>query len=256
MPANNEYIQKILEENGLYRQAILDLAHLLSTENDDSEVISTADAIERIAEANVEELRSKAKKLLISMKGKSAEDKDIALNNFMEIYTKRFMAEKIIGLAQEAKAIVSRKGVITTSTSISNMIKYAREYERAYRLQSTSTPDDWIMEAIAAEEAAAAEAQEAQEAEAHALVRAEIALMEDAAKARAVVEKQIEDDADLAYAWLIHEQEQQAINNQRHIGAINSQRHGGKSRKQKYRKQKSRKQKSRKQKSRKQKYRK
>ena len=202
------------------------------------------------------------------MKGKSAEDKDIALNNFTKINTKRFMAEKIIGLAQEAKAIVSRKGVITTSTSISNMIAYAREYERAYRLQSTSTLDDWIMEAIAAEEAAAAEAQEA---EAYALVRAEIALMEDAAKARAVVEKQIEDDAakaravvekqieddaNLAYAWLIQEQEQQAINNQRHIGAINSQSQGGKSRKQKYRKQKSRKQKSRKQKSRKQKYRK
>ena len=64
MPANNKYIQKILEENGLYRQAILDLAHLLSTENDDSEVISTADAIERVAEANVEELRSKAKNYL------------------------------------------------------------------------------------------------------------------------------------------------------------------------------------------------
>ena len=31
MPANNKYIQKILEENGLYRQEILDLAHLLST---------------------------------------------------------------------------------------------------------------------------------------------------------------------------------------------------------------------------------
>ena len=188
------------------------------------------------------------------MKGKSAEDREIAFINLKEINDMRFMAEKIIGLAQEAKARVSKNGVITTSSSSSsNMIEYAREYERAYRLQSTSTPDDWIMEAIAAEEAAAAEAQEA---EAHALVRAEIALMEDAAKARAVVEKQIEDDADLAYAWLIHEQEQQAINNQRHIGAINSQRHGGKSRKQKYRKQKSRKQKSRKQKSRKQKSRK
>ena len=118
------------------------------------------------------------------MKGKSGEDKDIALNNFTKINTKRFMAEKIIGLAQEAKAIVSRKGVITTSTSISNMIKYAREYERDYRLQSTSTPDDWIMEAIAAEEAAAAAAAEAQEAEAHALVRQEIALREDEAAKR------------------------------------------------------------------------
>jgi hypothetical protein len=268
MPANNEYIEKILERGGLYRQAILDLAHLLSTENDDSEVISTADAIERIAEANVEELRSKAKKLLNSMKGKSAEDKDIALNNFMKINTKRFMAEKIIGLAQEAKAIVSRKGVITTSTSISNMIAYAREYERAYRLQSTSTPDDWIMEAIAAEEAAAAEAQEA---EAYALVRAEIALMEDAAKARAVVEKQIEDDAARAAAAAdaaaavaevdaflkeqqIDEDEKLAWRVYEKLNGTKSQ--GGKSRKQKSRKQKSRKQKSRKQKSRKQKSRK
>ena len=207
----------------------------------------------------MKKLRYEVKNLLKSMKGKSAEDREIAFINLKEINDMRFMAEKIIGLAQEAKARVSKNGVITTSSSSSsNMIEYAREYERAYRLQSTSTPDDWIMEAIAAEEAAAAEAQEA---EAHALVRAEIALMEDAAKARAVVEKQIEDDAakaravvekqieddaDLAYAWLIHEQEQQAINNQRHIGAINSQRHGGKSRKQKYRKQKSRKQKSRK----------